>query len=292
MILKNKFILLLLLIVINFKPIDVFTQIYSYGPHIGINTMKMYNNRIDNGLYGFGYDFGIYAERKMFKNFSLGLSLNFTQKKYASSDFQTSSFIETMDNFLQSFSSFLPVEISIKDILETLLGSSADLINDTVYTYYRDMTDMMYVELPFLLSYNYKKFTFCAGPDFSFISKAHAHTMLKQEIPLLDMLPSSLFDTMEYGAYINGTINSLFPAYKDTVYDIETTTNDYASFNVGFLAGVSYEVYDNLSLSIFYSHMFSNMYDNSKKQAYHNLVNVSLKYNLRSIFKTKPSFSN
>jgi len=274
---KNKVCFLILSILI---PLTAISQSYSYGPCIGINTINTYNNSTDSRLYSLGYNFGLFAERKVFKNFSLGLSFNVTQKKFASEDFHTSSFIGTMDKFLNTFNSFLPVEISIKEILETYLGTSASLINDTVFNYYRDMTSFTYFEMPLLMTYRYKRISFQAGPVFSFIYKARSNTMSKQEIPLLDMLPVSLFDTMEYGAYI------------DTVFNNITTTSDYASFNMGLLAGLTYELYDNVILCMYYSQMFSNLYDNSKKKAYHSLFNLSLKYNLRPLFKSKPSFTH
>lgn len=283
---KHLFFTVICLCVIN----NCLSQNYSYGARAGINTMNTYTNTYDKKLYSFGYDFGLFAQRKIYDNFSLGLEFNMTQKKIASDKLTTSSFIETVDQFFLSLGSFLPVEISIKDILETYLGASSALINDTVFTYYKDMTHFTYFEMPLLLSYKYKKLTIEAGPNFSFLYESNTKSVLKQEIALMDMLPTALFDTVEYGTLITGTINSLFPAYKDTIFEETQSTGNYSSFNMGIIAGISYEISDNLYLSLKYSHIFSNMYNNKEREAFHSLVNLSLKYNIRPLFKDSAKF--
>ncbi len=259
-----------------------------FGPRTGINIINTYKTAYDKSLYSFGYDFGLYAEKSVYKNFSIGLECNLTQKKQAFSTLTYGSFFKTVDAFLTGFGSLLPVDISIEDILESALGSSSELINDTVFNYYRGMTHYTYIELPLLLSYKYKKLVIEAGPCFSFLAGATTYSLSKQEIPLLDMLPKEVFDTIDYGAYIYGTMTSLFPAYSDTLFDETSSVQGISKFNTGIVAGLNYQICNNLSLTLRYSHMFSYVNTDGGNKNRHSLVNVGLKYNLGSLIYGKP----
>lgn len=266
----------------------VIGQNLAFGPRTGVNIIHTYHNTYDKNLYSFGYDLGVFAERRVYNNFYVGLACNLTQKKLAFNSYSTGSFFETVDAFLAGFGSMLPVEISIEDILESTLGTSADLINDTVYNYSKGMTHFYYIELPLTVSYRYKRFTVEAGPVFSFLSGSTTYSVTKQEVPLLDMLPAEVFDTLEYGAYIYGTMVSLFPAYKDTVLDETSAAKGIAGFNLGLTAGLRYEMYDNLFLTVNYGHMFTDIYTDASRKSKHSLFNIGLRYNLGGLLKGKP----
>lgn len=264
--------------------------IRDYGFRFGFNTMRTYTNNYDKNLYSRGYDLGFYYKKNLTPIIALSTELNFCSKKHARSSIETTSFIKTVDAFLMSFGNLLPDSTSISSLIESALGSNAAYLNDTVYNYYGDMSALRYFEIPLIFTYSFGKFSFETGPSISFLTGATNRFYQKQRIPLLDMLPTNLFDTLDYGDIINSTIYSLFPAYKDTVFGNETSTDNFSGFSTGIMAGLAYKLNDNWSFHMRYSHSFGNIFKDTEIKAKHNVFNFSLRYSIGHLFRQKAKF--
>ncbi|MCO6500705.1 MAG: PorT family protein [Vicingus serpentipes] len=255
----NIFKLILIpLVVLSINPF--FAQKISIGPEVGINLIPIEKSALGNN-YQLGYYFGSQVKYYFSENFALSSGLFATQKKKSYSHIDTTT---TADPFAGAISEFMNPEGSPPG------GGTeeADVYNTT-----NGVASELYLQLPILANYEYKKINFYAGPYTSILLNANRKEVYESESTAIDI---STFIPSEYSA-LEGLLNGL--TNNDPESASYSSIDGLATIDVGVIGGIGYRI-DKLNFNLMYSYGFLDYRKDKKNNSTdpHQLVQFSIAY--------------
>lgn len=246
--LVNVLTICLLLNVVN-----VNAQKIKLGPEIGFNLIPMSTNDLganfQPGLYG-----GVNFEYHFRDNFSIRSGFFASQKR-------------------QSFESFDSVLVNLFG-LEDLIG--IENVNLNSYTTIDRTVSEFYVEMPLMASYNYKQFSFSAGPYFAYLLSARKREIKSIDTPFLRVVDVATL--VPDGVDVSLLLATLPPA-EETTFTESSSKAQLQLFDMGFKAGVRYEM-NNLGVNLNYQYGIFDYQTTSKDVLEnHSYFQLTLNYN-------------
>jgi len=261
-----------------------FAQKVNYGAIFGVN-MNVVTPRnhdtylLKDGLYG-----GIYGTYGFNNNIKICIEGAYSQKYQIFFHDKTYSAIDVLIN---QFSFLFPEIPDIKDLIENTLALPMSLINDNVYESVNGRVLFHTFDFPITALYDYKNFTFEAGAYFSYLIGAKTNRITSQNIPLFDMIPDMVFDSIPFASSI---LNSTFPAYKTPLVINSVSTRDFIYFDYGLVLGSGYEL-GNISLRLRYCFgLLKQQSPDLRTNQNHQLLQASIAYNVSHLKKSKAKF--
>lgn len=229
----------------------VIGQKVSLGPELGLNIVPL-----ENTNYGYNYQMGFHAglqiKYKLSDHFSLvsGLSLTQKKKKYAQKD--TSSIFEYFGSALK----FAGIDEEELDSIAQSFGANTNVLEST-----DGVVAEMLIEIPLMVNYTYKNFNVYAGPYFGLLINANFKEETQTQIPLLDVLDISQFDS-------TGLASAFLPDADETSSSSNSSTDGLNKLDIGVNLGIGYQM-NQLHFNLFYSKGFldyTNGGDSIKKE--------------------------
>lgn len=223
------------------------------GPELGFNIIPMSSNELGTN-YQPGFQLGANIEYHFGDHFSLRSGVFATQKR-------------------QSFQSHDSVLVNLFG-LEELIGNES--LNLNSYTTIDRNVTQTYIEIPLVASYNYKQFSFFAGPYFGYMVASRQRELRTIDTPFLRAinLGSFLPDGLDTDLLL-----AFLPPGKQTTFSESNSSSTLRSFDMGIKAGVRYQ-WDDLGLNVNYQYGFFD-YETTSKDAFenHSYLQVTLNYN-------------
>lgn len=268
---KNLFLVLILLSTTLLKAQETQEKRYtkwSIGARAGMSLLPDFENQLQKN-YKLGLNAGISSTYKLNKYLTFKTEINFTQKGKSYSFNTTESLFDSFDDVIGTL------------IDTAILGSVQGFLNDDVYSAYNGYHKLNYLEMPLLAELNFYKFKLCAGPYAGILVGAYTKESVDQNIPLLD-LAKPFIDSLGFTSFlVYGLIDASFPGYQDTYITESSSTTGFTQFNYGFLAHLSYEIYNNTTIEARYSRAFNSYLSNSNDNIKLSTFTLSLTYNFK-----------
>lgn len=272
-------------------------QKMQFGPRFGLNLNPIGEKTFSGQTYDLSICPGIFADYKLNKSFYFHPELNYNIKNKAYSYVTTSNFVESISSLLESFGSFGGAIGGLIPI-DSLMNSSGGMVNDSVYNKIKGHVSLSYIEIPLLIKYQYKVFSFSAGPYIGILTGAKIKEELIQDIPMLDALSGSLdvmqntLDSIGGGFFpisVKGVLEGMYKGYYNPDVSESSGTSGYNRFDYGLIANLSCKVEKHLEITIRYTHGFPKYIKNDHfKTESFNTYQLSIAYNIARIIEKSP----
>lgn len=248
---------------------------WSIGLRAGGSLLPDFDDQLLNN-YKLGLNGGVTGSYKLNKYLLLKTEVNFAQKGKSYAYLQTQSLFTSFNQLIGA-------------IIDTsIIGTVQGYVDDGVYSSYKGYHKLGYIEMPLLAELSYYKFKIAAGPYIGLLVKSYTIESLDQDIPLLDII-SPAIDSLGFAAvFVNGLINTTFPGYRQTKTSESTNSDKFTTWNYGFTAQVSYQIYQNTFLEARYAKSLSNYLKDESESQQLSTFTLSLAYNfgLKKLKKT------
>ncbi len=213
-------------------------QKVSIGPELGINIIPIENTNLGYN-YQLGFHFGGHVKYHISEKFKISTGLFITQKKVKYEAADTSSIFEKYKSLFQ----LANIDEQELDSIAQSFGVNTDVLEST-----QGMHSEVFIKIPVLANYKYKNFNMYLGPYFGLLLMANKKEEIRTQIPLMNVIDFSQFDS-------TGFASAFLPEADETETSSKSTTENLNSLDIGFNAGIGYEM-NNLHFNLMYSQSF------------------------------------
>lgn len=215
-----------------------YAQKVSIGPELGVNIIPIENTNLGYN-YQLGFHFGGHVKYHFSEQFKISTGLFITQKKVKFEERDTSSILENFGSLLQ----FANIDAEEVNSIAQSFGANTDVLESK-----QGIHSEIFIKIPILANYKYKNFNMYLGPYFGLLLMAEKKEEIKTEIPLLNVIDISQFDS-------SGFASSFLPEANTTETSSVSTTENLNNLDIGFNVGIGYEM-NHLHFNLMFSRSF------------------------------------
>ena len=232
------------------------------GLELGGNIIPVENNSLGTN-FQLGPYTGVSVNYNLSDKISFSSGLYFSQRKkmYFSND--TSSVLSAFDDLL-SFGGGSSIEL---DSLINIPGVDLNVYEDT-----KGIATENYLEIPLLVSYNYKNLVISAGPYFGFLLNGRKKEETRTTTPIFQVFDISSIDS-------TGLLSMFLPPADETEFNETSSIDNLKRFDVGAAFGVGYMI-DQLKFNLSFTMGFNDYRIEQAEEAKstHKAIRISISY--------------
>lgn len=218
-----------------FQPVQAQNENFglNFTPQAGINFSYCGLDAQENNSFKISPEGGIKIKLDLTNHFGITTGVGYTQKAKYYQYRETSSFFTDISNSL--FGSFIDEDLD--SLIYDVIGTTAEFINDTVYSYYSGRVNMHYIQVPLMATFDVKNFSFSAGAYIGFKIGVNATETLRQEFPLYNTFSPVLQDSSL--ALVGSLFTFTYPALEEPVVSERANIDFVKSVDYGLMAEIA-----------------------------------------------------
>lgn len=234
----------------------IFAQKIILGPEIGVNLINTESTYLGSN-FQLGYHFGASAKYYFNEKFAISSGIFLTQKKKQYSFIDTTTTPDPLAGIFNGFTG----------------GTPSNTNTDAeVYTTTTGMASELYLQLPLLANYEFKKINIYAGPYVGLllsVNKKETYTRESTATDISSFIPGGL----------GGFSSLLDPTANQPTTGTSNSKDGLAPFDFGASAGIGYRV-DQLNFNLFYTYGFLDYRKDrgDKSIETHQIIRFSISY--------------
>ncbi len=214
----------------------------SVGTRAGINLIPTSKDEVTGRSFYTQFNGGVFVSKQLRKKMNFKLEVNYTRKVKQYQFTEKSSLLSSYGNVLSAF------------IDPAILSS----LNDTVYSNYRGINKLGFIEIPLIVTFNVKQFDIGLGAYSSFLIAATTTQELTQRSTLIEVAQPFIDSLGITGLFINSIINGAYPGLKSPYVTESSNKNDFVKVDYGFIADVTYHYTPNFFFNFRYQYGLPN----------------------------------
>lgn len=161
----------------------------NFSPRAGIGFSYAGQDDLDKKSFKISPDAGLEIKIDLHKNFGITTGFFYNQKsKYYSYNSATSFFDDLANSFFGGFG-------DLDTIFTSIIGTTSDFVNDSIYSNYKGKVNIHYLQIPIMATLDVHNFSVSAGGYFAFKMGAKSTESLKQEFPMYSTFKPALSDS-------------------------------------------------------------------------------------------------
>ncbi len=219
---------------------------WNFGARAGINLLPVPKDEVMGRQNYTGFNGGLFVSKRVYKKLALKVELNYTGKAKQYSYSEKASLLSSFGNILGGL------------VNNSTISSVTQYVNDTVYSNYKGVDKLGFIEIPVILTYNVKQFDFGIGGYTSFLITAKSKQELTQSSSFYNLL-QPVIDSLGFaGTLLNGVIDGTYPGLKAPVITESTSKDMFVKVDYGMIADITYHYAPNLFFNLRYQYGFPN----------------------------------